>query len=245
MDFWPCETRDLSLDWRILSFESKAILVGPTDNSRPISRFDLPCEIARREVAVVSRGDHFEVKLDTLATCSSPQQRPDLVIEAPLSTAELRTLLPDAFVCSTCNAIVIDSSTIGQYNALPSEHWAELLDAWMCHQDQTLSDDLVAKGRGIKPRPDEGLVANTYLLFQSHLLRNWTVQQETQEVSVSGLPRALLCTTLLSNGSSKKVCLSFHPVIEHCTAGTSRGPACAALSLEDSFGWQTDTRIQD
>lgn len=111
-------------------------------------------------------------------------------MHAPLSTGELRNALPTSFACAQCHATLVDSSSVNKYNALPSEHWAELLDAWMCHQDQTLSDDLIAKGKGIKPRAGEGLVGSAYVVFESGITRNWTTPEKS-EVSPSPSSRLL------------------------------------------------------
>jgi hypothetical protein len=50
----------------------------------------------------------------------------------------------------------------------------------MCHPDQTLSQDLVSKGKGIKPRMDEGLVGTSYILFPRGSTKNWLTPEKTQ-----------------------------------------------------------------
>lgn len=178
--FWPRDSTIEKQSWVILAIESKSLLVAPLQGG-PASRIALPSQVATQQEATVTAHDtYFEVKLD-VSSAAPTRARPDLEIEAPLSTAELREALPPAFACSTCQTPLVNSSGIIKYNALPSEHWAELLDAWMCHQDQTLSADLVAKGKGIKPREGEGLVASTYLLFDRSITSNWTSRE--QEVS--------------------------------------------------------------
>ncbi|KAF8966601.1 HECT-like ubiquitin-conjugating enzyme-binding-domain-containing protein [Flammula alnicola] len=49
---------------------------------------------------------------------------------------------------------------------LPSEHWEELVEAWMCHSDQKLHDQVqkYSKG-GFWPSSGQGLVGGSYILF--------------------------------------------------------------------------------
>ncbi|SCV74265.1 BQ2448_6697 [Microbotryum intermedium] len=171
VSFWPRLPGSARQGWEVKSFEGESIFVAPTVGGAP-SRVVLPSRVATQVAPVISRGSYFEIKLAAFEP-SPTRSRPDLEIHSPLSTAELRDSLPRSFACSTCHSEVVDTSAISKYNALPSEHWAELLDAWMCHQDQTLSDDLIAKGKGIQPRAGEGMVGSSYLLFDRALAKNW------------------------------------------------------------------------
>ncbi|KAI5479150.1 hypothetical protein MNV49_004010 [Pseudohyphozyma bogoriensis] len=173
--FWPRVPSSAKEEWEVLSVEAESILVASTKGG-PATRLTLPCRAISQAVNIVSHGSFFEAKVVTIPP-SPTRARPDLEIHAPLSTAELREHLPRAFSCTTCRTELVDSSTIEKYNALPSEHWAELLDAWMCHQDQTLSEDLVSKGKGIKPRQNEGLVASAYVVFGRELTKNWVTPE--------------------------------------------------------------------
>lgn len=185
VSFWPRQGAS-PLPYRVVGLEDDALLVA-TDEVRPASRIRLPCAVPKQQAeAIPAGGDVFEVKL-ALMPGSPAIPRGDLEVRAPWSAEELRDARPQAFRCATCDAILADTSAITRYNALPSEHWAELLDAWMCHQDQTLSEDLIAKGQGIKPRDDEGLVGTTYLLLPPHVIRNTQKRAEAQ-VSVSSPP---------------------------------------------------------
>lgn len=180
VSFWPRVLRSTKEDWQVLSVEAEALVVAPTSGG-PASRLALPCRVIPQQVTITSSGHFYEAKLITLDP-SPTRSRQDLEVHAPLSTAELRSALPASFACATCHSTLVDSSSVTKYNALPSEHWAELLDAWMCHQDQTLSDDLIAKGKGIKPREGEGLVGTSYVVFESGVTKNW-ITPEKSEVS--------------------------------------------------------------
>ncbi|GAA5910815.1 putative polyadenylation protein [Sporobolomyces salmoneus] len=178
--FWPRDGFDRSPkdDIEIISVETDSIVVAPARGG-PASRLSLPSRVIPQETIVTSSGVYHEVKLVTIPP-SPTKSRADLEVHVPLSTTELRQSMPVSFACSNCQAELVDSSQITRYNALPSEHWAELLDAWMCHPDQTLSQDLVSKGKGIKPRIDEGLVGTSYVLFPRTLTKNWRTPEKAQ-----------------------------------------------------------------
>ncbi|GJN89278.1 hypothetical protein Rhopal_002257-T1 [Rhodotorula paludigena] len=184
--FWPrasSSSKRVSDDFEVVAVEADSILVGPAHGG-PASRLSLPCRIVPQQATVVPTGPYFEVKLVT-ADSSPTKSRADLEVHTPLSTDDLRRAMPAAYCCTACDAQLVNASAVQRYNALPSEHWAELLDAWMCHQDQTLSDDLVAKGKGIKPRPDEGLVGTTYVLFPREHTLNWVTPDGSESAKAS------------------------------------------------------------
>ncbi|GAA6002356.1 hypothetical protein JCM10207_001079 [Rhodosporidiobolus poonsookiae] len=171
--FWPrASTSNKDEEFEVVSIDGDSILVAPSRGG-PASRLSLPCRVIPQQATVNSLSGVHEVKLITIDP-SPTKSRADLEVHTPLSTDELRRSMPTSFACSTCNAQLADTSAITRYNALPSEHWAELLDAWMCHQDQELSADLIAKGKGIKPRPDEGLVGTSYILLPQETTMGWT-----------------------------------------------------------------------
>lgn len=180
---WPRTPSTTGEEWSIAMVESKAIFLT-TSKDGPCTRIPLPCQIAPQQTpALVLRGAFYEIKLNTIdhsTAASRPRQDQDLINQAPLSTAELRDSLPPSYVCSTCSTELVDAASILKYNALPSEHWAELLDSWMCHGDQRLSEDLIEKGKGIKPRDGEGMVGDGYILFRSEVTKNWSIPDGTE-----------------------------------------------------------------
>ncbi|GAA5928185.1 putative polyadenylation protein [Sporobolomyces koalae] len=179
--FWPRErsgNKAIKDDYVIVSVESEAVAVGPARGG-PASRLSFPTRVTPQHTTIADSGSYHEIKVDTLSP-SPTRPRADLEVHTPLSTGELRDLSPPSFACAKCHTELVDSATIIRYNALPSEHWAELLDAWMCHPDQTLSQDLISKGNGIKPREDEGLVGTTYILFPADVTKNWTTPESNR-----------------------------------------------------------------
>lgn len=61
----------------------------------------------------------------------------------PLSAKELQAMRPLALRCRSCQTAVADVKHVVRYLQLPSQHWEELVDAWMCHADQELSTTIV------------------------------------------------------------------------------------------------------
>lgn len=176
--FWP-RNSPVKEGWEIISIQSNALIIAPSSTGT-FTRIPLPCQVIPQTSTITSQGTFYECRLVTVDHSTTTQPRPDSVVHSPLSTAELRDALPVAYVCAVCSNILVDSESIEKYNALPSEHWAELLDAWMCHQDQALSDDLVAKGKGIKPRIGEGMVGSAYILFAKEITSNWFTPVESE-----------------------------------------------------------------
>ena len=212
--FWPrsppsatassSSTAPSTTTYTVVEVLPLSLLVAPS-NGGPLSSLTLPSRVPPQSVVTLTTSSSsFSAKLAT-TTSSEERPRPDLEIHEPLTTSDLRSALPAAFACATCDAQLVESSSIFKYNALPSEHWAELLDAWMCHQDQTLSDDLVAKGKGIKPRQDEALVGANYVLFGRDRTLNWSTPEKSQVSSLPSSP-SRSHPTLLPR-TYKKACL--------------------------------------
>ncbi|GAA5966092.1 hypothetical protein JCM3765_002602 [Sporobolomyces pararoseus] len=200
--FWTRDSSGSSPkdEFEVISVEAESIVVAPVRGG-PASRLSLPSRVIPQQAVVTSSGVYHEVKLVTIPP-SPTKSRADLEVHVPLSTSELRESMPVSFVCSNCHTELVDSSKIARYNALPSEHWAELLDAWMCHPDQTLSQDLVSKGKGIKPRTDEGLVGTSYVLFPRNITKNWITPEKaspTRSPNDDNLypARCTCCSTLV------------------------------------------------
>lgn len=97
-----------------------------------------------------------------------------------LNATQLTTMNPTSFICASCSLPLILSSRVNLYRDLPSEHWEELVEAWMCHADQQLSDQVkkftgkgegtqdngVRRPRGFWPAKGQALVGGSYVLFE-------------------------------------------------------------------------------
>ncbi|KAF8069026.1 HECT-like ubiquitin-conjugating enzyme-binding-domain-containing protein [Lyophyllum atratum] len=131
----------------------------------------------KHEVRVQS--GHYEIKLTTLAPRPSPETNED---PPPLLDAgQLSAASPTSFICASCSLPLVQSTKIEEYRDLPSEHWEELVDTWMCHTDQKLHDQVVKQGKGgFWPHAGQALVGGSYILFEesSMTLNNLHVTEE-------------------------------------------------------------------
>ena len=143
---------------------------------------------AFKPIDAVFKTDHFEFRLTTREGQSSTRMRDDLDLTIPYPASEFRKYRPESLVCASgrCSgqAVLADLKDVERYNDLPSEHWAELLDAWMCHEDQTLSEELIKKGNNIWPKDGQGLISSSGILLSTKSARGWHMAEDSE---VSGL----------------------------------------------------------
>ena len=147
----------------------------------------LPGRVFPGKKQVGMQNGYFEIKLSTLPSPDFPL--PD---DSPLLDAsQLMSSSPSSFICASCSLPVIHSSDIVDYKDLPSEHWQELVEAWMCHADQKLHDHVAKHGKtGFYPLPGQALVGGSYILFEDASLSKPNLYI-TEEVKV--------CMTLIAS----------------------------------------------
>lgn len=142
------------------SFGSNRLIIKcGSQTSMPLA---LPGHVHCGKKEMRAQSGHYEIKLTTIpSTTPSPQPAP------LLDAVQLSDWNPTTFVCDSCSLPVVHSSKISQYRDLPSEHWQELVDAWMCHPDQKLHDQVVQSGsKGFWPESGQALVGGSYILFE-------------------------------------------------------------------------------
>ncbi|KAJ6612696.1 HECT-like ubiquitin-conjugating enzyme-binding-domain-containing protein [Mycena sp. CBHHK59/15] len=105
---------------------------------------------------------HYEIKLSTIpAGASDPSSFP------LLDATQLSAAGPTSFICASCSLPLVQSSKLTGYKDLPSDHWEELVDAWMCHTDQKLNEQIMRHGKGgFWPEVGQALVGGSYILFE-------------------------------------------------------------------------------
>ncbi|KAH0826560.1 HECT-like ubiquitin-conjugating enzyme-binding-domain-containing protein [Lanmaoa asiatica] len=132
----------------------------------------LPVPVVPGSKTVLSRSSHWEVKASCYQNGVPPKESDDVAL---LPASELASLSPLSYTCSSCSLPLV-SAPPTQYRDLPSEHWEELIDAWICHPEgQTLAKtgmhgaDGNGKGNGFGfwPTRDEALVGGSYVLFDA------------------------------------------------------------------------------
>lgn len=143
------------------------IRCGP-NSSLPLA---LPARALPGKHEVKSQGGHYEIKLMTVCpTTSTAKEDPQPFLDA----TQLTSASPTSFICASCSLPLVQSTKIAMYKDLPSEHWEELVEAWMCHSDQKLHEQVVKQGqRGFWPELGQALVGGSYILFEeSSVTRN-------------------------------------------------------------------------
>lgn len=135
----------------------------------------LPAHTESGKKEVRPQRGHYEIKLTTTKPFGPPSgssnNRPPATVGESTSTSlldasQITTLNPVSFVCASCSLPLVQSSKIG-YRDLPSEHWEELVEAWMCHSDQKLNDHVAKHSKkGFWPSPGQALVGGSYILFE-------------------------------------------------------------------------------
>jgi ubiquitin-protein ligase E3 D len=106
------------------------------------------------------QGLHYEIKVAT------DEQHPPKLEPLPLLDADqLRAAAPTSFICASCSLPLVHGARITRYDDLPSEHWEELVDAWMCHTDQKLNAQVARNAKGFWPQNGQALVGGSYILF--------------------------------------------------------------------------------
>lgn len=147
------------------------------------TRMPLPAPVAEGKVVPWTQAQgHLELKLPTISASSSrpnsraatrtpttpntPHDDPD--DPAPLLDATtLSSIRPHTLSCSSCSLPLVRTGADAQWDDLPSEHWAELVDAWMCHGDMVLNERVARHARGMWPRDGQVLVGGSYVLVSA------------------------------------------------------------------------------
>ncbi|CDO76456.1 hypothetical protein BN946_scf184600.g5 [Trametes cinnabarina] len=163
--------------------ERSRLLLKCGTSTSPLLALPAPVSPGVKEVKVMGR--YHEVKLPISALPSSPVDASPALLDA----TQLSSTAPTSFACASCSLPLVQASRLREYRDLPSEHWAELVDAWMCHSDQRLHDQVQKHTReGFWPREGEALVGGSYILFeesavvQSNLLPPTADDRKVQKV---------------------------------------------------------------
>lgn len=196
-----------------------------------ISRhLDLPVRTRSSKANVKVQNGHFELKLPT-ATTLDPDNHPSSSEMPPLWDAtQLSASKPTGFICASCSLPLVQASKIDVYRDLPSEHWEELVDAWMCHADQTLHEQVARRGRGFWPDMGQALVGGSYILFEESAVVKNNIHRAAQPRVSFPLTRSIC---LVDSGRSRRPtlaftdgCLSFEVYAAFCSWREAHGRFC-------------------
>lgn len=157
----------------------------------------LPARTTPGRKEIHAQPGHFEIKLSTVATPGALIDDGADINSPLLDATKLTAVNPSSFICASCSLPLIQvqgspsapsspspppplsrsTSSLSSssasvhpkmtYRDLPSEHWEELVEAWMCHSDQKLHDQVMKHGKaGFWPQPGQAFVGGSYILFE-------------------------------------------------------------------------------
>jgi hypothetical protein len=141
----------------------------------------LPMPVVPGSKTVLSRSGHWEVKASCYQSGVPPKESEDVAL---LPASELTSLSPSSYACSSCSLPLVPVPP-ARYRDLPSEHWEELIDAWICHPEgQTLAKTRMhgsngngkGGGFGFWPTHDEALVGGSYVLFDAQAVAGGNIK---------------------------------------------------------------------
>ncbi|KAG9313478.1 HECT-like ubiquitin-conjugating enzyme-binding-domain-containing protein [Chiua virens] len=168
----------------------------------------LPVPVVPGSKTVLSRSGHWEVKASCYHSGVPPKESEEVAL---LPASELSSLSPSSYTCSSCSLPLVPVPP-ARYRDLPSEHWEELIDAWMCHPEgQTLTktgmhgDDGTGKGNnfGFWPTQDEALVGGSYILFNAAAAGGGNIKSVEERGGNTRLARCL-CGAILGRQHDRR-----------------------------------------
>ncbi|KAG9021446.1 hypothetical protein FRB95_002096 [Tulasnella sp. JGI-2019a] len=148
-------------------------------------RLSLPAPVLPGLQELKAYGEHFEVKLAVPALAQIPVDLFKDEISSPyenlLDSTHISSLQPTSFICVSCPRPIVTCVNVTRYVDLPSEHWTELMDAWMCHAEQKLTDAIMkTAGGGFWPKDGIVLIGGNYLLVDEANVAEGLVQSSEQ-----------------------------------------------------------------
>lgn len=110
-------------------------------------------------------------------------------ISHPLSATELRQLDPGGICCTSCDREIASFPAAGgtyeRFKDLPSEHWAEMMEVWMCHDDPGFTAKLASQTKeGFWPIKGKVLVGGSYVLVNPEDVKRGNLLQVSTKVSL-------------------------------------------------------------
>lgn len=183
---------DLELNIQTLSSSSgstkAAIITSKKDPSLSIDVV-LPVSVySDQTMPLVPQSLYQEAKLSALLT---PAASNALMITHALSAPDFRSMKPTILCCTICQrhlaGLPFSRDLKQAYKDLPSDHWAEMIDIWMCHDDPAFTVRLAGMTEeGFWPRDGGVLVGGSYVLLEETRGKWETLQKGIQkEVSQS------------------------------------------------------------
>lgn len=175
---------------------------------------DLPTPVTAFQSSYLQQQDvHLEAKLSALPSQSKGAiSSLNTIVQHPLSASDIRQSKPKGLCCTACDREVADLAKANKseqalkgsgFKDLPSEHWAEMLEVWMCHDDPAFTARLAqTTNEGFWPTRENVLMGGSYLLIHPDEVKNSSLTVEPVNVRNRIAPPLIL---LASSTDYKKV----------------------------------------
>ncbi|BEJ13312.1 hypothetical protein CspHIS471_0304860 [Cutaneotrichosporon sp. HIS471] len=153
-----------------------------TSRSDPKVRINIslptPVPLGQR-VPFAPADGHMEAKLAALPMSATTLNSH---ITHALSAPSLRQLAPRSLCCTHCDHEIAEFPSDVTFKDLPSEHWSEMLEVWMCHADPAFTAHIAKQTKdGFWPTSSTVLVGGSYLLVAGSDCKTNLVEQESNE----------------------------------------------------------------
>lgn len=159
----------------------------------------LPGRVIGGPMEVKTLQGHYEIKIPTHPMPSTVDDSP---LPALLDAVHLQNSRPNSFICSSCSLPLVQAAGISMYRDLPSQHWEELVDAWMCHADQKLHHQIGKHSKGLLPSAGQALVGSGYILFTESAVSKGHILLVKSEKVIESFPPPPRSRTIKKTGIS-------------------------------------------
>ena len=179
--FLETETCSQTLNTRL----EEAVVKSTRDPSLALRIF-LPFTVCPgQKIPLVQQSFFFEAKLSAVPPIGMNHNLAmNNVVNHPLSASHLRDLRPLAFCCSHCDCKIVNILPNVVFQDLPSEHWAEMMEVWMCHAYPSFTARLAQQAvEGFWPSKEAILVGGSYILVNEAHARKENISTGVSKVS--------------------------------------------------------------
>lgn len=173
--------------WVSSDFQVSIELVGSAETIHA----RMPCQIDAQQsglLPIAPTADHIPLRLRCAGDSPAPSTTGGLP-SSYLSCDHIRRVAPDHLCCAHCAAPLIKSHEAPRYQAMPSEHWEELIDSWMCHADQLLNASVTRGKEGLEDskqlKDDEVRVSDTSVTWSSERVVHGALRDRPLQVSLT------------------------------------------------------------
>jgi hypothetical protein len=170
-----------------LSEEATLLSKGAASHVR--IRLPVPVQ-GGQKVPLAAPHFHLEAKLTAASTrLSEPVSSLNTMITQALCATDLRKIQPKVICCTGCDREIAELPNDCGFKDLPSEHWAEMMEVWMCHSDPGFTAQISAQTKdGFWPSEGIVLVGGSYLLLRDEYTKKHNLVTDSTSVSVPPYP---------------------------------------------------------